>query len=29
MDYAWDVAENCQKNINPEVLAKAYLQEHA
>jgi hypothetical protein len=29
MDYAWDVAENRQKNINQELLSKPYLQEHA
>jgi hypothetical protein len=29
MDYARDVAEDRQENINPELLSNPYLQKHA
>jgi hypothetical protein len=29
MDYARDIAKDCQQDIDPEVLAKTNLQEHS
>jgi hypothetical protein len=29
MDYARDIAKDCQHNIDPKLLANTYLQEHA
>jgi hypothetical protein len=28
VDYAWDVAEDCKQDVDPELLADAHLQEH-
>jgi hypothetical protein len=28
MDYAWDVTEERKQNVDPELLANAYLQEY-